>query len=320
MDWAELDRRSLDRSDWDSLIAGHSFFSAIQWIDVCTEGLGRKAHSIFLCGYEGNRLVAALPAILTRRWGVRSFYSLPYGTYGGVFWSAGAPIDSKGTALAHLSAHFRKARYARVVIADYDNSLCDWIHNGIERRPAFTHIIDLSRGEYHPPDKKIEQHIQIGLKAEPEIVPLHTASQVGEFYALYSATEARHGRAKPILPRRLFDVLFERLIGTDMLYWIGLYAAGRMIGSQINLIFGDSLINWQTVSDHDMRHFKPNHLLLMNAITYARSRGLAQVNLGASPPEAEGLIDFKERWGGVRRNYDIISLRSSGMKMLERWR
>jgi len=320
MNWKAIDRRSLNCSDWDSLISGQTFFSTTQWINVCAEGLSKNAQSLFLCGYEGNRLVCALPGIVTSRWGIKSFYSLPYGTYGGISWGSDTTSVCKKDALAHISAYFRTTRFSRINIADYEGSLRDWTHTGMERRQAFTHIINLSGGEFHPSDKKIEQHIQIGMKAEPEIVQISTSVEVDQFYALYEATERRHGRSQPILPRRLFDVLFDHLNGTDMLYWIAVLAEGSMIGSQINFIFGDSLINWQTVSDYDMRHLKPNHLLLNAAITFAQSCSISKINLGASPPDATGLIDFKERWGGVRRDYEIISLTSPWLKALEKWR
>jgi hypothetical protein len=320
MNWQAIDRRSLNRSDWDALISGHTFFSTIQWVDICTDGLGKQAQAVFLCGFDGDHLTCALPGIVTVNWGMRSFYSLPYGTYGGIIWGRDVAPGFKNEALVHLSAYFRKARFTRVSIADYDGSLREWTHTGIKRQPAFTHLIDISGDTYRPADKKIEQHIQIGLKAEPEIAPVQTSRQVGQFYALYEATEKRHGRSRPILPRRMFDALFDHLSGNEMLYWIAIMVDGIMIGSQINFIFGDSLINWQTVSDYEMRQYKPNHLLLNNAITYAQSRGVRQINLGASPPEASGLIDFKERWGGVRREYEILSLTAPWLKMLEKWR
>ncbi len=95
---------------------------------------------------------------------------------------------------------------------------------------------------------------------------------------------------------------------------------GAMAASQINLIWGDTLFNWQVVSDLGFRQVKPTYLLHDAMIAYAQNQKLRKINLGASPPEAEGLIEYKERWGGTEIGYDIMTSSSWLWRIWETWR
>jgi lipid II:glycine glycyltransferase (peptidoglycan interpeptide bridge formation enzyme) len=103
-----------------------------------------------------------------------------------------------------------------------------------------------------------------------------------------------------------------------MLYWNSLLEDSRMVGSCINFIHGDTLFNWQNVSDYSKRYLRPNHVLIADAIEYAIERGIKKINLGASPPYAHSLIDFKKRWGGERVNYDSYFSSSWLLRLLRR--
>jgi len=46
-----------------------------------------------------------------------------------------------------------------------------------------------------------------------------------------------------------------------------------------------------------------------------RERGVTRLNLGASLPEAEGLIAYKEKWGGAPVRYRSL-VRKSGVGRL----
>jgi CelD/BcsL family acetyltransferase involved in cellulose biosynthesis len=131
-------------------------------------------------------------------------------------------------------------------------------------------------------------------------------------------TAARHDGKGPHRDKKFFEILFKRLHDSDKLYWTGLVAEGALVGSQIHFIHGDTLFNWQTVSDYEKRQYKPSQLLMHDAIERAADLGLKSVNLGASPPDAGGLIRYKERWQGTRIDYYIYSSLSRIRKLLGR--
>lgn len=103
-----------------------------------------------------------------------------------------------------------------------------------------------------------------------------------------------------------------------MLHWTGLRARGKLIASHLNFIHGGTLANWRIVWDYDERHLKPNQVLMHDAIRTAGRRGIEYVNLGASPADAAGLIEYKERWGGMKVEYDILTFRSPIRRLLGR--
>jgi len=320
MDFKVIERPMLDVAAWEKLSARASFFQTIAWADICSDAMGSRARPVFICGFKDRRLRAGMPAIVTSRFGLASLYSMPYDTYGGIIFDDRISAEDKDDFYTGMVAYLRKDLYSRIVITDFSASLagcekrCD-----LHVRTALTHVIPLSSDRtYEPPDKKTRGHVRRGKKEGAEIVTIDSEEYLDEFFNLYCLTEKRHGRETPRYDRHFFDTLLLRLADSNTLLWLGVIADGEMIGSQINFIHADTLFNWQTVSDYDKRRFKPNHLLLDYAIDVARERTLSRVNLGASPEDAEGLIDYKDRWGGRQVEYDIYYYRSGLRKLLGR--
>ena len=319
MIFRQIDRPELDQPAWDSLTEPVSFFHSSVWSDVWVDALAPRGTAVFLCGFDGRSLVAGLPAVITRRLGIRSFYSMPNGTYGGAVFASGIDDNARQEFRDGLAAYLRQARFDRVEIADFYGALTDWPDSPLGKSSAATHMIDLKDGvAYRPPDKKIMGHLHAGQKSGGEIVRVTDEMGLDPFYRLYRMTEGRHGRKRPRYTRRFFACLLRRMADNPALYWTAVLLDGEMIGSQINFIQGKTLFNWQTVFDYEMRQHKPNHLLLEDAIRVGMARGVGRVNLGASPPEADGLIDYKERWGGIRHEYNILSYRSLRHRLLRR--
>lgn len=305
MEFRILNRKSLDLLQWEELTRKSSFFHTHQWVDTCADGLSPGAHGEFLCGYEGDRLIAGIPAVITTRFGLRSFYSMPYGTYGEVVLAQGTAEEKRDEFYVYLIKYLKNGHFSRIAITDFDRNFSRLIEPFLTHTESFTHIICLNGNQWHePPDKKINGHIRAGQRANSEIILIKDSQQLNDFYHLYKMTEKRHDRRKPLYSKHFFSSILKHLGNSEMLYWNGLVAEGQIVGSCINFIYDKVLFNWQTVSNYEFRHLKPNHLLLSEAIKVGIKAGIKKINLGASPPYAASLIDYKERWGGVRVNYD----------------
>jgi hypothetical protein len=319
MDCKEFDYQSLDKPAWEKLSSHGSFFHTHSWMRICIEGLSPGVDGVFLCGYENGRLAAGMPAIVTNHFGFRSFYSMPFGTYGEAVFAPGLEHGERESFYRFLIDFLNKNRFSRIVITDFDGSLAGIDNSLLRRERCFTHIISLNGNEEHnPPDKKVNGHIRAGQRAETEICRLTDTEQLEAFYALYELTEGRHGRRHPLYRKQFFESVLRHLGDTDTLYWNCLMFEGKMIGSCINFIFNGSLFNWQTVSDYNNRRLKPNHVLLADAIQRGVETGVKEINLGASPHDAQGLIDYKERWGGVRFDYECYSYNSLLRRLMRR--
>ncbi len=305
MEFHILTRKQLDVGAWERLTAGSSFFHTHQWVDTCVDGLSPGARAVFLCGYKDGRLVAGMPAVIKKKLWMKSFYSMPYGTYGEVVMAEDAGDDSRDEFYVHLLTYLKRGRFSRIAITDFDRNFSRLSEPFLTHTETFTHTISLNGNKVHiPPDKKINGHIRAGQRANSEIVTITDSRQLADFYNLYEITEKRHGSIRPLYSKNFFSSILKHLGGSDMLYWNGLISEGQMVGSCINFIYNGTLFNWQTVSNYEFRHLKPNHVLLSEAIRVGIEAGIKNINLGASPPYAHSLIDYKERWGGVRVDYD----------------
>ena len=318
MDFRIEERHGLDVPAWEQLARNGSFFHTVSWMDICIDGLASEARGIFLCGYDNNTLAAGMPAVITRRLGFESFSSMLDGTYGAPIFADDINEDSKNEYLRFLTHYFQKNKFSRVIIADFKGVLSDWQDHKMERSRHFTHVVRLDHTGDFQPHKKIAYDIRAGQKIESEIIDVRHSSQVDDFYRLYCLTESRHGRKRPRREKTFFQGILDNLAVSDRLYWRALIAEGTMVGSQIHFIHGGTLFNWQTVTDYDKRQYKPSQLLMYDAIDKAAEIGLNQVNLGASPPDAAGLIRYKERWRGEKVDYDIMISRSRIRKVLGR--
>ncbi len=308
----------LDTAAWDALTSHATIFHSRYWANVCEHGLRSLAQAMFYIGYLDGTPVAGCPLVTTRKMGLTSAYSMPFGTYGGIIESDSGSDGHKVELIKHLQREFSNSGYSMISIVNSPTA-GDIPWGGYLRDEYSTHIIPLpGDDQYYPDDKKIEGHIRAGLKRGGEIIPIESESQVGDIIQLYHETERRHGRIRPIMPDNLFISLFQTFCDNPALYWTALLAENRIIGSMINLFYRDTMMNWQTVSDYEMREYKPNQLLLADAIAEAQRRGMLYINLGASPPDAEGLRDYKSRWGGREEKYAIYSKVSHLRKLIGR--
>lgn len=318
MDVRIIERPAVDLPVWEALVRQRSFFQTVAWADVCATGMRGQTRAVFLCGHEDNVLKAGLPAIITRRFGLKSFFSMPYGTYGGVAYAGNVDDEVKRQFCNCLATTLDAGGFWYIDMTDYFDSLrlspdCPLIRTRCE-----THILELQEGgEFIPPDKGTAGDIRAGEKRGGRIVTIDSG-RLDDFFRLYRLTEQRHGRTRLRYSREFFGAILDILGGTDRLYWTGFEAEGTLIGSQINFVHGDTLFYWQAVSDYDKRWYKPNQVLLYDAILHAGKRGLRQVNLGGSPRDAVGLKKFKEQWGGRPIAYDMYSYRSRLHRLMRR--
>jgi hypothetical protein len=308
-------REGIDKSAWDDLAGQYSFFQTIAWVDICLRGITGSEALFLIIDYNG-RPVAGMPGLITGNFGSTSFLSMPYDTYGGIAFHELVDDRARAVWQEELLNYCSLRRFGKTIIVDFSSEMTDMASAGFSRQLAFTHIIDL-RGvsQYSPPDKKIAGHLRKGERSGLRIERITTSACLSDFYEIYAKTERRHGRKRPRHPKRFFAAIFDVLGGSSQLLWLAALHEETMIGAQINFVQGGTLFNWQTVSDFDYRSMKPNHILLKHAIDFALEHNIDEVNLGASPAEAEGLIDYKERWGGQKREYGIY-IKRRGLRRL----
>lgn len=318
MEFRVVDREQLDLSAWKNLTHNHSFFHTPAWADVCVAGLSGSPRAVFLCGYRNRQLRLGLPGIITRRYRFSSFYSMPNGTYGGICSSGESSPEEVDQFCTALIDYFDREKFSRIMIVDFEDKpgLHSW--KGFQREKHFTHIIRPSNTEdYQVPEKRIARHLRSGQRKNDNFF-IMDSGRMDDFYSLYLDNEKRHRNPGPLYKHSFFKSLLDILGKSEKLYWTGLADGESLIGSQINFIHSDTLFYWQGIFDYNKRDHKPSYILMHDAIRHGLEMGVRNINLGASPPQAVGLIDYKTRWGGEKIEYGILSYRSKLRKLLGR--
>ncbi len=319
MEFRIITRPELDHRAWDKLTQGASFYQTRYWADVCTQGIAGEAQALFLSGFRKSRLVAGMAAIVTARLGKGSFYSMPYGTYGGFVFDNDATDDEKREYSKGLGSWLQSGNFSLLEIVNFEGCWNPSIIPDVEKQETFAHIMKLEGANndfFSGPNVRAE--IKAGQRRGTQVVEVQHKDQVKRSYDIYLETEKRHGRIRPVYSQRFFNAIFDFLKSTGKLRWTVAVVKSRIIGSQINFVHGDTLYYWQGVMEYASRQYKPTYLLINDAIEYARNRELAKINMGASPANAPGLIEFKKKWGGVRYDYTIYRRRSRLRKLLGR--
>ena len=85
---------------------------------------------------------------------------------------------------------------------------------------------------------------------------------------------------------------------------------GRIAASHIYLVENDMVLYWQAFFDKEAASLKANQFMTWSTARECRRVGTKRLNLGASPPEAESLTDYKSKWGGETFKYNCYQRRS----------
>jgi lipid II:glycine glycyltransferase (peptidoglycan interpeptide bridge formation enzyme) len=206
-----------------------------------------------------------------------------------------------------LVAAIWKSGYARVHIADYFREL--GLEDDASSRAYETLVVDISPADWQPPDAKLQSEIR---KAEREGVVVSTFSSqhhLDRFMDLMIRTERRHQR-QPKYSREFFRRLAELATSDTRIKWLWVEQNGAPVVSHMYFVEGTMALNWQIYYDKEFSSLKANqHVMYTTARSLAAS-GVKLLNLGATPPEADSVRAYKEKWGGVVYTYPISTRRS----------
>jgi lipid II:glycine glycyltransferase (peptidoglycan interpeptide bridge formation enzyme) len=303
--------KDLPRSDWEELTNG-SFFSSPQFASIWRAKGGRP---MFYVDEERGKLRAGIAGVVFGQGMWHRYESMPSGLYGGPFFSKDFSMSDKGSFIDSFCQYVNSLRPLRVHIykpaTDINNTL-------LTPCKASTHIIQLT-DDYEQPEKKIIKHIRAAKKRGGMIEQINSGDDITGFYRLFKATYKRH-RQRIVLPISLFQRLFDIARDDKRIVWLKVTYENKMIASRLAFIDNTELFSWQFVHDKEYSRLKPGYLLLDYMIQFAREQGLKSLNLGGSPEDAGSLQEYKERWGGVKREYRYYSYYSRLGKLLYRRR
>jgi len=305
-----------DSERWDALVArapGASVFHTSAWAKVWTdEWRGARWEALVVEGDEGYD--AAIGAIVRRRGPFRTIDAMPFATYGGPLVRTGHP-DPHGIATALLDgfAHWVGGPFVlRASLAWYEGDR-DALPERLAAAESFTHVVPLS-GDYEsvasrfaPSTRRlVRQADESGLSIEVA----DTLEKIGAFYELASETVRRRGGTPK--PRSLYERIFADLVPKGLGRYHLVRHGDEAVAGSLHFFHEGIATNWLPVSRASAWPLRPNNFLVAALLETLCASGYVAYNFGSSPPDAAGLIRYKEGWGG-RRHPVLIAGRRSGL-------
>jgi len=203
--------------------------------------------------------------------------------------------------------------YAKAYLTDYASNV-EQVPEGTESMSHETTLVEVDDSSWRPPDTKLQSQIR---KAEREGIAVQRFDyhrHMRCFMGLVEETGRRQEQAPRYGPE-FYECLASMSDNDKRILWWYVEHDGHPVASQINFDLGDQLLSWQTFSDRSFSHLKANQFLLSRLCREAAARSIKFVNLGLSPPDAEGLEYYKRRWGGSSYSYRTY-FRKSGLGRL----
>ncbi len=296
-----------------SIITKNSLYSSPEFVRIWRTMSGRD---VFFLEENGGKLLAGMTGVMFGRSFSGRFQSMPDGLNGGPYFTEDYTSAKKGQ---FIQSVFNWLKSKRVLRADIHNPSVEIDNINFQRRDMITQIIHLGNESFTPPDSKIREHIRTGRRRGAIVAVFDKFDYLDGFFELVEKTSRRHD-ARPRYPKIWFRELLKLSIIDDRILWWAVFGENKMIGSRICFIDRSQLLTWQYYSDKEYGHLKPGYLLLDYIINYAVERKIKTINLGASPPEAESLRDYKKRWGGQERTLNYYTHYSRLGKLLYRRR
>ena len=304
-----------DPAAWDALVAEsetatvfHTSAWARLWI---AEWPGARWEAIVLPDEDGY--AGALGLIIHDGPLGRRVLAMPYGTYSGPIVRRGHRDPSSVRRLL-LEGYAQLVRHAWVMLSEltwYEGHR-DELPGDLTAMEGSTHVRPLGPdfdALFRLLPLNIRSRVQQAESHGLAVRPVTDARGVRAYHALAVRTVRRLGGLPK--PLSLYQRIFRSLVPLGLARYDLVEQQGQPIAGSLHFTYRGRAINWLTVSDDRKRDLRPNHLIIARLMRDLCETGYHEYNLGGSPPDAEGLVRFKESWGGTRRT--VLELRRRGM-------
>lgn len=261
---------------------------------------------VFWTFSKEDRIVAVLPGVEFGSRPLARFQSMPDGLPARIVF-----IDCDHSEQTEITSSLLKAiqrhGYAKVFITDFYHEY--EIHTDFKELEQATALVDISAESWQPPDKTLVSEIR---KAEREgvvVQSFETSRHLAPFISLLRATEQRLG-VTPRYPDPFYAALGSLSETDSRVTWTIVEWESQAVASHIYLLDGDTALYWVACLDKEFSFLKANQFMLFSQARRFAEEGIVRLNLGQTPPEAESLAAFKEKWGGTPYAYPCYTSQS----------
>ncbi len=278
-------------------LAGYYFFSSTAFAKLWESMGGKPVYWVV----EGNgRTIAILPGVEFGTKMFRRFQTMPNGCYGQILYNDLAETSREAVSACMIS-RIRNEKYAKIFINDFHSTCAD--APGYNVQGCSTYVVDISSPDWQPPDSKLRQQIHKAEKEGIEIVPFSPTRHISGFMQLVTLHEERR-KVKSLYNLPFFETLADSSLKDDRVQWVWCESDNKPVASSIFIREGNSILHWQMYYDESLSHLQATKLIPYWVARESAKKGTMFLNLGASPPEAEGIEQYKSKWGGEVFHYN----------------
>ena len=302
----------LNEEKWNRLLkeSPHStVYHTKSWAKVWEKSSPGSNSFFIICIDEKGDYQAGIPVWQREKFSLKSLYSMPFGTYGGLIKkektdeSLSLPIYEK------LSQMIKSWRIIRTQLVDFFSADQNLQKIGFISSPYYTHLINLDKIDESNYMQNFTRKRREGIRQSQRrgirVEEIRSLEDVKPCYQLSWETWRGYDIKIEKFPLQLFENIFTLMSKGNLLKWFIAIKDARIVGSLINFVFKDTLYSWEGGTDPQELNARPNDALFLQSILWAKKNGLKIFNFGATPQGAESMIKFKESWGAERKEYLI---------------
>lgn len=287
-------RMAIDDARWSEYAVSHpdsTPFHLPAWTKVIAGCYGFDSFALAVDGGDGQ-IVGGLPVVEFRSpLGMRRWASLPFTDYCPVLVDSNVDADAVMGAIvgfvADSTPHTLELRSEVAGVPDVKSVQVGYRH--VLRIPESPDDLHPNKGHRYSKNRAIRKGVTVRQTT--------SAEALDTFYALHTLTRRRHG--VPVQPRRLFDLLWERMIVPGN----GVISVASVDGvdhaAAIYLMHNKTMIAKYHASDPSLPDMGAGYLIDWDSMLSACANGYTELDMGRSDFGADGLRLYKSSWGAT---------------------
>lgn len=283
----------IEYPNWDKLLLTNencTFFHTSGWANALCETY--KYKPLYFTEIENDKLTGLLPVMevnsfLTGKRGV----SLP-------FTDQCHPIVKNENNFRQIFnkviQYGKNAGWKTLVI----KGAKEYLLGRLSSETYLTHSLDLTHPEHEvfaTFRSSTKRNIKKAVKENVQVNFLNSLESVKEFYRLNCLIRKYH--SLPPQPFLFFSKLLEHIISEKKGVVILASYFNKVIAGAVYVHSADRAIFKYGASDKTYHQFRPNNLIMWEAIKWYAKNGFKSINFGRTEPAHKGLLQFKRGWG-----------------------
>jgi hypothetical protein len=284
---------------WDSFVLqdpGATIFHSSSWACVLADTYGYVPRYFAVESASGwcAMPVMEIRDILRRRCGV----GLPFSDFVPVL---GAGGSARSEILEALADYAQRRRWRSVEIRDALRGIpgARGVEGYVHHEVRLDGGIEEAAGSLHD---TIRRNIRKAERSGVVVSHSRDSEAMEGFFRLHCLTRRKHGI--PPQPVGFFRSLWKQIIEPGRGFVTCAFSGGRLISAAVFLLFGGTAIFKYGASLESHHPLRANNLVMWRSLHKCVEAGCHVLSLGRSDAGQDGLIRYKDGWGGESRPCD----------------